>query len=128
MADKGDKFMLVPDILNDNIRMNMVENELLRQNNDFSFVFSASTSNNSEMQIFKNDKEIAKIIEENENTQLSQEQFFLVEKDKILDFKFLETPVNEALIKQLALTEMMIDKMKVILQQKLVVKKATMVQ
>jgi hypothetical protein len=32
-----------------------------------------------------------------------------------LDFKFLETPVNEALIKQLALTEMMIDKMKVIL-------------
>ncbi len=128
MADKGEKFMLVPDILNDNIRMNMVENELLRQNNDFSFVFSASTSNNSEMQIFKNDKEIAKIIEENENTQLSQEQFFLVEKDKILDFKFLETPVNEALIKQLALTEMMIDKMKVILQQKLVVKKATMVQ
>ena len=128
MADKGEKFMLVPDILNDNIRMNMVENELLRQNNDFSFVLSASTSNNSEMQIFKNDKEIAKIIEENENTQLSQEQFFLVEKDKILDFKFLETPVNEALIKQLALTEMMIDKMKVILQQKLVVKKATMVQ
>jgi hypothetical protein len=30
MADKGEKFMLVPDILNDNIRMNMVENELLR--------------------------------------------------------------------------------------------------
>jgi hypothetical protein len=30
MSEKGDKFMLVPDILNENITMNMVEHELLR--------------------------------------------------------------------------------------------------
>lgn len=129
MNDKGNKFMLVPDILNENITMNMVELELLRQNNDFSFVLSASTSNNSEMQIFKNDKEIAIFIEEDENGfKLPQDQFYLVEDEKIMDLTFLETPVNEALIKQVALTEMMIDKMKVIPHQRLTVKKSQMMQ
>ena len=82
MSEKGDKFMLVPDILNENITMNMVEHELLRQNNDFSFVLSASTSNHSEMQIFKSSKEIAMFNEEDENgNKVPQNQFYLVEDD-----------------------------------------------
>jgi hypothetical protein len=41
--------MLVPDILNDQISMNMAENELLRESQAFSFVISASTGNHAEM-------------------------------------------------------------------------------
>ena len=59
--------MLVPDNLNEQIKMNLIEHELLSSaKQDYSFLLSCSTSNHSEMQIYRNEKEIAQLLEEDE--------------------------------------------------------------
>lgn len=56
--------MISPDILNDQITMNMAESELLRENNNYRFVISGSTFCPLEMHIFSGDFEIAHLTED----------------------------------------------------------------
>lgn len=104
---------LDPDPLNGPITMSIAESELLRENNQFGFVISGSTSMASELQVLSHGKEVDQMVLAQGDDSSGGTFFKQKNRGDRISLEGLMKPVNEGLIKKVARLESMVDRIKV---------------